>query len=62
MDGAGRAIAVVREEEPAFLTAFGMRDLESDPPVTTETRVMLCSVTKSFGARGRNPAMSFVAP
>src|SRR6516165_12602626 len=48
----GLAIAVVQEDEPLLLAAYGRRDVEADLPVTTDTRFALCSITKSFTAAG----------
>jgi CubicO group peptidase (beta-lactamase class C family) len=48
----GLAIAVVQEDEPLLLAAYGRRDVEADLPVTIDTRFALCSITKSFTAAG----------
>jgi CubicO group peptidase (beta-lactamase class C family) len=48
----GLAIAVVQEDEPLLLAAYGRRDVEADMPVTTDTQFALCSITKSFTAAG----------
>jgi CubicO group peptidase (beta-lactamase class C family) len=48
----GLAIAVVQEDEPVLLKAYGYRDVEASLPVTTDTQFMLCSITKSFTAAG----------
>src|SRR5499427_6276368 len=48
----GLAIAVVREDEPLLLAAYGLRDVEAKLPVTTDTQFALCSITKSFTAAG----------
>ena len=49
----GLAIAVVHNDEPVFVKAFGRRNVEKpELPVTTETQFLLCSVTKSFTATG----------
>ena len=49
----GLAIAVVHNDVPVFVKAFGRRDREKpELPVTTETQFLLCSVTKSLTATG----------
>src|SRR5690348_5954799 len=48
----GLGIAVVREEGPILLRAYGRRDVEADLPVTIDTQFALCSTTKSFTAAG----------
>ena len=48
----GLAIAVVLNDEPILVKAFGQRDVEAGSPVTTGTQFVLCSVTKSFTATG----------
>lgn len=48
----GAALAVVRDNEVAFARAYGQRDVEASLPVTTETRFLICSITKSFTATG----------
>jgi CubicO group peptidase (beta-lactamase class C family) len=48
----GLAIAVVLNDEPILVEAFGHRDVEAGSPVTTDTQFVLCSVTKSFTATG----------
>ena len=46
----GLAMAVVRRGEPALFRCWGMRDIESGAPVTSDTIFPICSVTKSFTA------------
>lgn len=46
----GLAIAVVREGEPVYRRAFGLRDVEAAAPMTEDTRFALASVTKSVTA------------
>jgi CubicO group peptidase (beta-lactamase class C family) len=48
----GLAIAVIRRGEPAFLKAYGERDVEAKLPLTTETHFSICSITKTFTAVG----------
>src|SRR5437016_10332078 len=48
----GLALAVVREGEPDYLRAFGLRDVEAGLPATPDTQFILCSITKSFTALG----------
>jgi CubicO group peptidase (beta-lactamase class C family) len=48
----GVAVAVVREDEPILVRAFGQRDVEAGLPVTTDTQFILCSITKTFTAVG----------
>ena len=48
----GLAIAVVLEDEPILLKAYGQRDVEASLPVTVDTQFLLCSITKSFTAAG----------
>jgi CubicO group peptidase (beta-lactamase class C family) len=48
----GIAIAVVHNDEPVLVNAFGQRDIEAGLAVTTDTQFLLCSVTKSFTATG----------
>jgi CubicO group peptidase (beta-lactamase class C family) len=48
----GLAIAVARRGEPAFLKAYGERDVEAKLPLTTETHFSICSITKTFTAVG----------
>jgi CubicO group peptidase (beta-lactamase class C family) len=48
----GLAIAVVLDDRPIFLEAYGQRDVEAELPVTTDTQFALCSITKSFTAAG----------
>lgn len=48
----GLAVAVVRNGEPDWLKAYGLRDVEAELPVTSETQFLLCSITKSFTALG----------
>jgi CubicO group peptidase (beta-lactamase class C family) len=46
----GLAMAVLRRGEPAVLRCWGVRDIDSGAPVTTDTVFPICSVTKSFTA------------
>jgi CubicO group peptidase (beta-lactamase class C family) len=46
----GAAVAVVQDGEVAFAKAYGQRDVEADLPMTTATRFLICSITKSFTA------------
>jgi len=46
----GLAIAVVQDGEVAHLKAYGLRDVEADLKVTTDTQFLIGSVTKSFTA------------
>jgi CubicO group peptidase (beta-lactamase class C family) len=48
----GLALAVVRDGEPDWVEAYGLRDVEAGLPVTGNTQFILCSVTKSFTALG----------
>jgi CubicO group peptidase (beta-lactamase class C family) len=44
----GLAIAIVCDEEVVFTRGFGMRDIESELPVTTKTLFAIGSCTKAF--------------
>src|SRR6516165_7038969 len=48
----GLAVAVVQDGEVAFMSAYGLRDVEAGLKVTTDTRFLIGSVTKSFTATG----------
>jgi len=48
----GLAIAVVQNGAVALLKAYGLRDVEAQLRVTTDTHFMICSITKSFTATG----------
>jgi len=48
----GLAVAVVQNGEVAVLSAYGLRDVEADLKVTTDTQFTICSITKSFTATG----------
>ena len=48
----GLAIAVVLDDEPILLKAYGQRDVEAGLPVSIDTKFLLCSITKSFTAAG----------
>jgi CubicO group peptidase (beta-lactamase class C family) len=48
----GLSIAAVHDREPDWLAAYGLRDVEAGLPVTSDTRFLLCSITKSFTALG----------
>lgn len=44
----GAAIAVVQDDEIVYTRGFGVRDLETGAPFTTETQMRICSTTKSM--------------
>lgn len=44
----GAAIAVVQDNEIVYARGFGVRDLETGAPFTTETQMRICSTTKSM--------------
>ncbi|MDW8026665.1 MAG: serine hydrolase [Armatimonadota bacterium] len=46
----GLSMAIVKDGEVVYARGFGFRDLESGSPMTTQTRVGIGSVTKSFTA------------
>jgi CubicO group peptidase (beta-lactamase class C family) len=46
------AIAVIVEDEPVLIEAYGMRDLEAGLVASIDTQFLLCSVTKTFTATG----------
>jgi CubicO group peptidase (beta-lactamase class C family) len=46
----GVALAVVRNSEPDFVRGYGQRNVETNLPVTADTRFVICSITKSFTA------------
>ena len=46
----GLSIAAVKDGEIVYARGFGFRDVESGAPMTTQTRVGIGSVTKSFTA------------
>jgi CubicO group peptidase (beta-lactamase class C family) len=46
----GLSIAAVKDGEVVYARGFGFRDVESGAPMTTQTRVGIGSVTKSFTA------------
>ena len=46
----GLAMAVVRRGEPPALRCWGVCDIDTGAPVTTDTVFPICSVTKSFTA------------
>ena len=48
----GLAMAIVHEGEPAFIKAYGLRDVEAGLPVTTDTQFLLGNNTMSFTATG----------
>jgi CubicO group peptidase (beta-lactamase class C family) len=48
----GAAIAVVQDGEVVLAKAYGQRDVEVNLPVTTATRFLIGSITKSFTATG----------
>ncbi|HLQ92270.1 MAG TPA: serine hydrolase [Xanthobacteraceae bacterium] len=48
----GLAMAVVQNGEVALVKAYGLRDVESGLPMTTDTHFTICSITKSFTATG----------
>ncbi len=48
----GLALAIVRGGEPLLLKGYGVRDIDTQQPVTTDTQFLLCSITKSFTAAG----------
>jgi len=48
----GLALAVVQDDEVAFVRAYGLRDVEAGLEVTTDTQFQIASVTKSFTATG----------
>src|SRR5271166_3266874 len=48
----GLAVAVVEDGEVALVRAYGLRDVEAGLKVTTDTRFLIGSVTKSFTATG----------
>ena len=51
----GLAVAVVQNGEVAFVRPYGLRDVEADLKVTTDTQFLTGSVTKSFTATGLAP-------
>src|SRR5262249_52416676 len=48
----GTAIAVVQDDKVVLATAYGQRDVEANLPVTSATRFVIGSITKSFTATG----------
>jgi CubicO group peptidase (beta-lactamase class C family) len=48
----GLAVAVVQNGEVAFIRPYGLRDVEADSKVTTDTQFQLMSISKSFTATG----------
>ena len=46
----GMALAIVRDDKVIYLHGFGVRDIESDKPVTPDTVFSIGSATKSFTA------------
>ncbi|MFN4179806.1 MAG: serine hydrolase domain-containing protein, partial [Armatimonadota bacterium] len=46
----GLSIAIVKYGEVIYARGFGFRDLDNGAPMTTQTRVGIGSVTKSFTA------------
>lgn len=46
----GAAVAVVKGDEVLHMGAYGLRDVESNLPMTQDTRFAMASVTKSFAA------------
>src|SRR6476660_5544401 len=48
----GLAIAVVQNGEAAWVSAYGLRDVEAGLPVTTDTQFTICSITKTFTSTG----------
>jgi CubicO group peptidase (beta-lactamase class C family) len=46
----GLAMAVLRRDEPPALRCWGVCDIDTGAPVTTDTVFPICSVTKSFTA------------
>jgi CubicO group peptidase (beta-lactamase class C family) len=48
----GLAVAVVQNGELVLVSAYGLRDVEADLKVTTDTHFTICSITKSFTSTG----------
>ncbi len=48
----GFAVAVIQGDEAGFVKAYGLRDVEADLKVTTDTQFQVMSVSKSFAATG----------
>ena len=48
----GLAVAVVQNGEAAFISPYGLRDVEAGLKVTTDTQFQLMSVSKPFAATG----------
>jgi CubicO group peptidase (beta-lactamase class C family) len=48
----GLAVAVVQNEEVAFVRPYGLRDVEAGSKVTADTQFQLMSVSKSFTSTG----------
>lgn len=48
----GLAMVVIHDQETVLIRGYGVRDIDSRSPVTTNTQFMLCSITKSFTAAG----------
>ena len=48
----GAAIAVVQDGKVTLAKGHGQRDVEANLPVSTATRFVICSITKSFTATG----------
>lgn len=48
----GLALAVIKDQETILIKGYGVRDVDSRLPVTTDTQFLLCSITKSFTAAG----------
>ncbi|CAN7773654.1 serine hydrolase [Cupriavidus necator] len=48
----GLALAVIKDQETILMKGYGVRDVDSRLPVTTDTQFLLCSITKSFTAAG----------
>jgi CubicO group peptidase (beta-lactamase class C family) len=46
----GAALAVVQDGKILLSKAWGLRDVEANLPVTTDTQFLICSITKSFTA------------
>ena len=47
-NGPGAAVAVLRDGEVAHARAYGVADLDTAAPVTTQSAFRICSITKQF--------------
>lgn len=47
---AGLSVAVVKNNQLVYTKAFGLKDIESNAPMTTETVFRIASISKSFSA------------